>query len=99
MPVSARVLRAAVTASWKLRLQPTPPGWLDMALAVPLMDIGRAHRELGWTPTRSAGEALLELIDAMRRGDGLQTAPLAPGGAGPLRIRELLTGVGARSRG
>jgi hypothetical protein len=28
-----------------------------------------------------------------------ETAPLAPGGAGPLRIRELPIGVGARSRG
>ena len=35
----------------------------------------------------------------MRRGDGLDTAPLQPGGAGPLRVREFLTGVGARSRG
>jgi UDP-glucose 4-epimerase len=97
--VPEKPLRAAVEATWKLRLQPTPPGWLDMALAVPLMDTGRAQRELGWSPTRSAGEALLELVDAMRRGDGLDTAPLAPGGSGPLRIRELLTGVGARSRG
>jgi nucleoside-diphosphate-sugar epimerase len=99
VPVPEKALRAGIEATWKLRLQPTPPGWLDMALEVPLMDVTRAHRELGWTPTRSAGEALLELIDAMRRGDGLQTAPLRPGGAGPLRIRELLTGVGARSRG
>ena len=99
LPVSVKALRMAVDATWKLRLQPTPPGWLDMALAVPLMDAGRAQRELGWTPTRSAGAALLELIEAMRRGDGLPTAPLAPGGAGPLRVRELLTGVGARSRG
>ena len=99
VPVPEKPLRAVVEATWRLRLQPTPPGWLDMALAVPLMDSGRAQRELGWSPTRSAGEALLELIDAMRRGDGVQTAPLAPGGAGPLRIRELLTGVGARSRG
>jgi len=63
------------------------------------MDTTRAREELGWTPTRTAGEALLELIDAMRRGEGLDTAPLAAGGAGPLRVREFLTGVGARSRG
>ncbi len=99
VPVPPRVLRTAVAAAWKLRLQPTPPGWLDLALGVPLMDTTRAREELGWTPTRTAGEALLELIDAMRRGDGLDTAPLAPGGAGPLRVREFLTGVGARSRG
>jgi UDP-glucose 4-epimerase len=99
LPVPERPLRAVVEATWKLRLHPSPPGWLDLALGVPLMDAGRARRELGWTPAHSAGEALLELIDGMRRGDGLPTAPLEPGGAGPLRIRELLTGVGARSRG
>ncbi len=97
--VPEKALRAAVDVSWRLRLQPTPAGWLDLALGVPLMDTTRAREELGWTPTRTSGEALLELIDAMRRGDGLQTAPLAPGGAGPLRVRELLTGVGGRSRG
>jgi nucleoside-diphosphate-sugar epimerase len=98
VPVSTRVLRAAVTASWKLRLQPSPPGWLDMALQCPLMDVSRARDELGWSPTRSSGEALLELLEGMRRGDGIATPPLKPGGDGPARVRELLTGVGARSR-
>jgi UDP-glucose 4-epimerase len=99
VPVPEKALRAAVDLSWRLRLQPTPAGWLDLALGVPLMDTTRAREELGWTPARTAGEALLELIDAMRRGDGLPTAPLQPGGAGSLRVRELLTGVGGRSRG
>jgi UDP-glucose 4-epimerase len=96
--VPERVLRRVAQVTWKLRLQPSPPGWLDMALAVPLMDISRAHAELGWTATHSAGEALLELLDGMRRGDGMDTPPLAAGGDGPLRVRELLTGVGSRSR-
>jgi len=96
--VPVKPLRLAVDLSWKLRLQPTPPGWLDMALGVPLLDVTRARDELGWTPAHSASDALLELIDAMRRGDGMATAPLEPGGVGPLRIRELLSGVGARSR-
>lgn len=99
VPVPEKALRAAVDVSWRLRLQPTPAGWLDLALGVPLMDVTRAREELGWTPTRTSGEALLELIDGMRRGDGLPTAPLRPGGAGPLRVREFLTGVGGRSRG
>jgi len=98
LPVPVKPLRIAVDLSWKLRLQPTPSGWLDMALGVPLLDVTCAQRELGWTPTRTASEALLELIDAMHRGDGMATAPLAPGAAGPLRIREFLSGVGARSR-
>ena len=96
--VSPRVLRGAMQASWKLRLQPSPPGWLDMALGVPLMDVSRAERELGWTATRTAGDALLELLDGMRREDGLSTGPLKARGDGPLRLRELLTGVGGRSR-
>ena len=96
--VPEKPLRAAVDLSWRLRLQPTPAGWLDLALGVPLMDTTRARDELGWSPSRSAGEALLELIDAMRRGEGLDTDPLKPGGAGPLRIREFLTGVGRTSR-
>lgn len=96
VPIPAAVLRAGALVTWKLRLQPTPPGWVDMALAVPLMDVSRARSELGWTARRSAGDALLELLDGMRRGAGTDTPPLAPGGAGPLRARELLTGVGAR---
>lgn len=96
--IPERALRATVDISWKLHLQPTPAGWLDLALGVPLMDTTRARETLGWNPTRHAGDALLELIDAMRRGDGIATAPLAPGSAGLLRMRELLTGIGRSSR-
>jgi len=96
VPVSARALRAAVSASFALRLQPTSAGWLDMALAVPLMDTSRARSELGWSPKRTAGEALLELLGGMRDGAGVDTPPLAPDTGGPLRLRELATGVGAR---
>ena len=75
---------------------PARPGELARSALDPTL----AGEELGWTPKHTAGEALLELIDAMRRGEGLDTAPLEPGGAGgPLRVREFLTGVGARSRG
>jgi UDP-glucose 4-epimerase len=95
--VSPRVLRAFTELTWKARLQPTPPGWLDMALAVPLLDTARARDELGWTPHHRADAALLELIDGMRRGDGIDTPPLSPSGAGPGRIKELLTGVGQSS--
>ena len=95
VPLPARALRALVDATWRLRLQPTPPGWLDMALAVPVMDTSRARRELGWEPRHSGGDALLELIDGIRRGTGLDTPPLAPGTSGPLRVEEFRTGVGA----
>ena len=67
-----------------------------MALAVPLMDTGRAREELGWKPATSATDALAELIAGMRRADDLDTPPLAAQTSGPARLRELLTGVGHR---
>jgi UDP-glucose 4-epimerase len=90
------LLRAFTSASWHLRLQPTPPGWLDLALQVPLMSSERARRELDWEPRRSADDALLDLLDGLRHGRGLSTPPLDPRAGGPLRSGELATGVGAR---
>jgi hypothetical protein len=46
-------------------VQPTPPGWVDLAVGVPVMDTTRAREELGWEPTRTSGQALLELLDAL----------------------------------
>lgn len=97
VPVPAGVLRAAAEASWKLRLQPTEPGWLDLALGVPLMDTRRVREELGWEPRHSAGEALLELLGGLRDEAGVSTPPLDPATSGPLRLREFLTGVGRTS--
>jgi UDP-glucose 4-epimerase len=96
VPADARLLRAATDLSWRLRLQPTPPGWLDLALGVPIMDVTRARTELGWTPTRTVEEAFTELLDGLRDGATGPTPPLSDAVSGPLRIRELLTGVGAR---
>jgi nucleoside-diphosphate-sugar epimerase len=94
MPPS--VLRGAALATWKLRLQPTPPGWLDLALAVPLMATDRAGEELGWRPQRPATEALLELLEGLRGGEGYPTPPLDPRTTAPARSGEIVTGVGAR---
>ena len=79
LPLPPSVARGAVTASWRLRLQPTPPGWLDMGLAVPLMDTARARRELGWEPERSSTDAILDLLAGIRGGAGGKTPPLRPG--------------------
>jgi UDP-glucose 4-epimerase len=91
------LLRGAAAASFKLRLQPSEPGWVDMGLSVPLLDCTRAREELGWEPQRSASDALLDLLAGMREGAGIDTPPLEPGGAGPLRAREFLSGVGGRT--
>ena len=93
VPVRGGVLRAAAALSWRARLQPSPEGWVDMALGVPIMDTTRARAELGWAPRHDGGEALLELLGGMHDGAGFPTPPLVPGSS---RVRELLTGVGAR---
>jgi UDP-glucose 4-epimerase len=97
VPVPASIVRGAAGLTWRLRLQPTPPGWVDMALGVPLMDTARARHDLEWKPRHSSGGALLELIDGLRESAGEDTPPLRPQAGGPLRIRELLTGVGRRA--
>jgi nucleoside-diphosphate-sugar epimerase len=96
--VPARVLRAGAALTFALRLQPSEPGWVDMGLAVPLMDCSRARSELGWAPRRGADEAFLELFEGLREGAGHPTPPLDPRASGPLRVREVVTGVGRRSK-
>jgi UDP-glucose 4-epimerase len=92
------LLRAVTDLTWHLRLQPTPPGWVDMALGVPIMSAERARTELGWTPRHSARDALLELLEGIRDGAGADTPRLDPEAGGRFRIGEILTGVGARER-
>lgn len=94
-PVPARVVRRLADLSWRMRLQPTPPGWLDMALNVPLMSSERAREELGWEPRHSGVEALEELVEGLREGHGAQTPPLEADSAAA-RLDDLKTGVGAR---
>jgi nucleoside-diphosphate-sugar epimerase len=96
VPVPARVLRTAADLTWKLRLQPTPSGWLDLALGVPVMDTTRARTELGWAPRRSSGEALLDLLEGIRQGAGADLPPLRRRAGGLLRRREVTSGVGSR---
>jgi UDP-glucose 4-epimerase len=78
VPVPAAVARQAMAASWRLRLQPTPPGWLDMGLAVPIMDTSRARDELGWEPRHSSVEAIREVLSGMAEAEGEPTPPLEP---------------------
>ena len=93
-PLPAGALRAAADLTWKLRLQPSPPGWIDLALGVPMMDTTRAREELGWEPTVSSLEALDDLLRGMRNAEGAPTPPLEPTAGGPLRAREIATGIG-----
>lgn len=97
LPLHPGLLRAAAAATYALHLQPSEPGWLDMALGVPLMDSRRARSELEWRPRHRATDTLRELLDGMRTGADYPTPPLARGTSGPLRLRELATGIGTRA--
>jgi nucleoside-diphosphate-sugar epimerase len=94
--VPVRVVRALASATWHAHLQPTPPGWLDMGMAVPVMDTRRAREELGWTPRHSAIAALQQLLEGMRDPTGAPTPPLEPKAGGRLRLGEFRTGLGRR---
>jgi nucleoside-diphosphate-sugar epimerase len=94
--VSARAARRLVELTWRLHLQPTPPGWVDLGLGVPILDTTRARRELGWQAQRSSVEAFLDLLAGLRESAGAETPPLSPEGGGPARLEEIATGVGSR---
>ena len=69
--VPIRALRAAAALTWRARLQPTSPGWVDMAASAPILDASRARQVLGWVASRPADEVLAELLDGMAHGAGI----------------------------
>ena len=86
IPVPSAVTRAVLDLTWRTRLQPTPPGWMDMALAVPVMSTALASAALGWTPSRTSVEALLEILEGIADKAGAATPPLhSPKGTEVLR--------------
>lgn len=80
VPVPPSILRTAASVSWRLHLQPTDPGWVDLVLKVPIMDTSRVRRELEWAPRYDATDAVNAILDGFRGGAGNETAPLTPVG-------------------
>lgn len=97
IPVPAGLARAAARLSYELRLQPTPPGWLDLGVHAPFMDTSRIREELGWAPERTGEEALRDLLEGLHDGAGDRTPPLAAHDDAPGRAHEVATGVGQES--
>lgn len=69
------LLRWIVGVSWKLRMQRTDPGWIDMAAQSPVMDTTRALTELGWEARHSSREAMAEVLAGLRGGEGHGGSP------------------------
>jgi UDP-glucose 4-epimerase len=75
--VPPRPARVAMAGAFAAHLIPSEPGWLDLALQTPLMDTGRARRELGWEPRVGAVDALLELLEGVADGADASMPPLS----------------------
>ena len=93
VPVPAPVLRALVDATWRLHLQPTDPGWVDIARLTPLLDTTRARTVLGWTPRYDAAQALLETLEAIGAGRGGDSPVMRPRARGVARVLEAVRGL------
>ena len=76
VPMSAWLLRLLANVTWRLRLQPTPPGWVDLALTAPLLDATRARAELGWEPKYDAQQALQALLRGIGTGRDVPASPV-----------------------
>ena len=92
-PLPLALVRGVVDATWRLHLQPTDPGWVDIGTKGPVMDVTRARTELGWSPEHSAGEALIETLDAMAAGAGGTSPVLRPRASGPARLLEAVRAI------
>ncbi|WP_019632208.1 NAD-dependent epimerase/dehydratase family protein [Actinomadura atramentaria] len=95
--VPAGAVRTALAAMWGLGLVPASPQLFDLAMRLPILDTGRAHEILGWTPKHSSLAALGEFLQGLRENAAMDTPPLARRTSGPLRIREFATGIGRRA--
>jgi nucleoside-diphosphate-sugar epimerase len=93
--VPPAMIRAALATAWHLRLAPAEPGLFDLVSSLPQLDAGRARRDLGWSPTVSSLDAVLEFVRGMAAGAGGPTVPLQADSVRG-RLHEVLSGVGSR---
>lgn len=68
------LVRALAAISYRLRLQPTDPGWIDMAVATPVMSTRAIREATGWTPQHSSLEALGAVVSTLHGTGGLGNA-------------------------
>jgi UDP-glucose 4-epimerase len=96
VPFPARLLKPLHQVAHLARIVPGEPGWTDETLGSPLVDAGRARRELGWSPAVPSVDALVQTLAGLARSAGAPTPPLDASAGGPLRLRELAGSAGAR---
>ncbi|MEU5694960.1 NAD-dependent epimerase/dehydratase family protein [Actinosynnema sp. NPDC020468] len=72
VPPSA--FRGLARLAWWARLQPVSPGWVDLALTVPVLDAEQA-RAAGWEPRHDARDVLRQFLAGLAHGRGKQGDP------------------------
>ena len=76
LPIPMGLLHWIVGLTWRLRLQPTDSGWVDMAAGAPIMDTGRARRILCWEPAIPSTDAVRAVLQGMGTGEGVTPSPV-----------------------
>lgn len=71
-------VRAGLSLAWHARLAPIGPGWFDLAASVPVLDTGRAARELAFRPRYTGVQAMRDLLAGLVRGAGTASPPMRP---------------------
>lgn len=74
LPLPVPVVRAVLAVAYRLRLQPTDPGWIDMAAVTPVMSTERLRSTTGWSPRRSSLDALAAVVHHLDGHGGLGNA-------------------------
>jgi nucleoside-diphosphate-sugar epimerase len=90
VPVRMPPIRALLGATWRLRLQQTDPGWLDLAVGLPVMSTERARRVLGWQPRVDSLDAVAEVVQGVGEHESLDVSP--PLSSDPEATEELAKG-------
>lgn len=80
----ARVVRAALSAGWRLHAVPSTPELFDALLRLPIMDTGRVRRELDWSPEHNSMQTMAEFLQGVREHADSPTPPLRA----PARLRD-----------
>ena len=76
--VPTSTVRRLASLTWRGHLQPTDPGWIDLAASAPVMSTQRARDELTWEPRHDARSALADVLAGMGAGAGTASAVMAP---------------------
>jgi UDP-glucose 4-epimerase len=75
LPIPMALLHAVAGLTWRLRIQPTDSGWVDMAAGSPVMDTGRARRVLAWEPRITSVDAIAQVLEGIGAGAGVAPSP------------------------